>query len=423
MTDYRDFWESIGIDVEKHDELCEVLPVAFEKTYLSQDKRPLGMNYFDAVVSSIHGLRPAELNKLKKEGKKIVGTFCVFVPDELIVASGAVGVGLCSGSEFWVPDGEKILPKNLCPLIKAFVGADISNTCPFFRCVDMIVGETTCDGKKKVWEIMKKYNDVYVMDLPQMKRERDFNAWIEELKAFKQRLETLTGNKIDAKRLEKGIEVINKKRKALNRLYSLRKANPVPISGKDVLLAMQIAFFDDPERLVDKVNELCDELEEMVNKKEGVFPEDTKRILVTGTPMSIPNWKLHNIIETSGGVVVCEETCTGTRYFENYVEEGHDNINDQLEAIAKRYLDINCACFTPNDGRIDDIIRLAEEYKADGVIYYNLQFCHTYSVEYELVKEALEKKGIPTLFIETDYSENDTGQIKTRVQAFIEMLA
>lgn len=423
MTDYRDFWKSIGIDVEKHDELCEVLPVAFEETYLAQEKRPLGMNYFDAVVSSIHGLRPAELNELKKEGKKIVGTFCVFVPDELIVAAGAVGVGLCSGSEFWVPDGEKILPKNLCPLIKAFVGADISNTCPFFRCVDMIVGETTCDGKKKVWEIMKKYNDVYVMDLPQMKRERDFQAWIEELKTFKQRLETLTGNKIDAERLEKGIKVINKKRKALDRLYSLRKANPVPISGKDVLLATQIAFFDDPERLTDKVNELCDELEEMVSKKKGVFPEDTKRILVAGTPMSIPNWKLHNIIETSGGVVVCEETCTGTRYFENYVEEGHDNIDDQLEALAKRYLDINCACFTPNEGRIDDIIRLAEEYKADGVIYYNLQFCHTYSVEYELVKEALQKKGIPTLFIETDYSENDTGQIKTRVQAFIEMLS
>lgn len=423
MTDYRDFWKSIGIDVEKHDELCEVLPVAFEETYLAQDKRPLGMNYFDAVVSSIHGLRPAELHELREKGKKIVGTFCVFVPDELILAAGAVGVGLCSGSEFWVPEGEKILPKNLCPLIKAFVGADISNTCPFFNCVDMIVGETTCDGKKKAWEIMSEYDDVYVMDLPQMKTERDFKAWVEELYRFKDRLEELTGNKIDAEKLNKAIKLVNRKRKAMYRLYNLRKANPVPISGKDVLLATQIAFFDDPERFINKVNELCDELEEMVDKNEGVFPEDSKRILVTGTPMSIPNWKLHNVIETSGAVAVCEETCTGTRYFENYVEEEHDNLDDQMVALAKRYLDVNCACFTPNDGRTDDIIRLVDEYNADGVIYYNLQFCHTYSVEYELVKKALEEKDIPVLFIETDYSGNDTEQIKTRVQAFVEMLS
>jgi benzoyl-CoA reductase/2-hydroxyglutaryl-CoA dehydratase subunit BcrC/BadD/HgdB len=138
--------------------------------------------------------------------------------------------------------------------------------------------------------------------------------------------------------------------------------------------------------------------------------------------MAIPNWKLHHIVETSGAAVVCEETCTGTRYFENLVDEEPDTLEAQIRAISERYMKTNCACFTPNQGRIDDIIRLVREYKADGVIYYNLQFCQSYAVEYELVRQALQREGIPVLFIETDYSENDSGQIKTRVQAFLEML-
>lgn len=422
MADYRELWERLGMDLEKHDALCAVLPELYGGVYLSQQNRPEGMNYYNFVISEVHGLRIQELDNHKKEGGKVIGTFCVFVPDELILAAGAVGVGLCGGSQFWIEDGEKVLPRNICPLVKAFVGAKVSGTCPYFQSCDMLVGETTCDGKKKAWEILDEYVPVHVMDLPQMKRAKDYTKWAEEIEDLKAQLEELTGNKITEEKLTAAIKLCNRKRAALKRLYDARKALNVPISGKDALLISQIAFYDDPERFIEMTNKLCDELEEKIGKGEGVSSKSAPRLLITGTPMAIPNWKMHHIIEESGAVVVCEETCTGTRYFENAVDESQTTMEGMIKAMADRYLSINCACFTPNTGRVEDIIRYAKEYNADGVIYYNLQFCHTYNIEYRNVEKALKEAGIPVLFIETDYSNDDTGQLKTRIEAFMEML-
>lgn len=169
------------------------------------------------------------------------------------------------------------------------------------------------------------------------------------------------------------------------------------------------------------VNKLCDELDKRV--AEGVnVAEGKKRILITGTPMAIPNWKMHNLVETSGGVVVCEETCTGTRYFENQVDESGKTVDEMIQHIADRYMGINCACFTPNTGRFDDVVRLAKEYKADGVIDVNLMFCQTYDIEGRSLEERCKAEGIPFLGLETDYTDNDAQQLKTRIGAFIEML-
>lgn len=419
MGDYRQLWKDLNMDLEKHDQLCAVLPEMYGSVYLSQENRPEGMNYFNFVISEVHGLRPAELNEHKKKGGKVLGTFCVFVPDEVILAANAISVGLCAGSQFWVEDGEKHLPRNMCPLIKAAVGAKVSGTCPYFQSVDMIVGETTCDGKKKAWEILDEYVPVHVMDLPQMKRTKDYNMWMEEIKLFIEKVEELTGNKVTVESLKKGIEIANSKRRALKRLYDFRKMTPSPISGKDALLISQIAFYDDPERFVQQVNALCDELEERVKTLKS---SHKKRIMITGTPMALPNWKLHDIIENLDAEIVVEETCTGTRYFENEVSLEGETIEDLIKNLADRYLNINCACFTPNTGRIDDIKRYAEEYKVDGVIYSNLSFCHTYAIEYKSVEKALKEAKIPVMNIETDYSSEDAGQIRTRVEAFLEMI-
>lgn len=419
MADYRELWTSLNMNLEKHDQLCAVLPELYGGVYLTQENRPEGMNYFNFVVSEVHGLRIQELDEHKKKGGKVLGTFCVFVPDEVILAAKAISVGLCAGSQFWVEDGEKVLPRNLCPLIKAFVGAKISGTCPYFQSCDMVVGETTCDGKKKAWEILNEYVPVHVMDLPQMKRNKDYNMWMEEIKLFIAEVEKLTGNKVTVEGLKSAIEMCNRKRKALKRLYDLRKETPSPISGLDSLLISQIAFYDDPARFCEKVDELCDELEERVRNAK---PDGKKRIMITGTPMALPNWKLHSIIESLPAQVVVEETCTGTRYFENEVSLEGETIEDLIKNMADRYLNINCACFTPNEGRIDDILRYAKEYKVDGIIYSNLSFCHTYAVEYKKVEDALKEAGIPMINIETDYSTEDSGQIKTRVEAFLEML-
>lgn len=419
MGDYREMWENLNMDLEKHDVLCEALPEMFGETFLNQENRPDGMNYFNYVTAEIHGARIMELEKHRKEGGKVVGAFCVFVPDEIILAADAISVGLCSGSQFWIEDGEKVLPRNLCPLIKALTGAKVSSTCPYFQSCDILVGETTCDGKKKVWEILNEYTPVHVMELPQMKREENYEMWMNEIKLFMDKIEELTGNKITVEKLKEAIELNNEKRRALKRLYDLRKNKPSPISGLDSLLISQIAFSDEPRRFTEKVNELCDELEEKVKTNTST---NKKRIMVTGTPMALPNWKLHSIVEELNAEIVVEETCTGTRYFENEVSTNGDTMEELIKNMADRYLDINCACFTPNKGRVEDILRYAEEYDVDGVIYYNLSFCHTYAVEYNNVEKSLRDNNIPVLMIETDYSEEDSGQIKTRVEAFLEMI-
>ena len=421
-VDRHPMWEELGMDLDTHDQLCAVLPTAFGDTYLSQENRPEGMAFWDMVVADIHGIRPAELIEAQKEGKKVFGTFCVYVPDEIVIAADGIVTGLCGGSQFWVPDGEKVLPKSTCPLVKASMGALIGKTCPFFRIADLFVGETTCDGKKKAYEIMAEEAPVYVMDMPQMKREKDIAKWADEIADFKEVVEKTTGNTITAEKLGEAIKVINNKRKALARVYETRKGDVIPISGKDALLMMQIAFFDDPVRCAEMCNKLADELEQRVADGVSVFPAGTKRIMLSGTPMAIPNWKMHHIIETCGGAVVCEEACTGTRYFEGLVDESATTLDEQIEAIARRYMGINCACFTPNTGRIDDVVRLAKEYKVDGIIDVNLKFCCLYDTEKKSLGDACKEAGIAYLPIETDYDDSDAGQLRTRVEAFIEML-
>lgn len=422
MTDYHSMWKDLGMDIEVHDQLCEALPQAFGDTYLTQKNRPESMDFYDMVVGGIHGIRPSELIEEQKNGKKVFGTFCVFVPDEVIIAADGIVTGLCGGSQFWVPNGEEVLPKNTCPLIKASVGARLGRTCPFFRIADMYVGETTCDGKKKAYEILGEDVPMHIMDLPQMKRPEDYKKWEAEIKSFIKVVEDFTGNKITADKLAEAIKIVNNKRKALARIYEARKSKNIPISGKDALLVMQIAFFDDPVRCAEMANKLADELDKRIEDGVSVFDDGTKRIMITGTPMAIPNWKLHHIIETSGAAVVCEECCTGTRYFDNLVDESASDTDSQVTALANRYMMNNCACFTPNTGRINDILTKAKEYNVDGVIDAHLMFCNLYDTESRGVAKALEDANIPCLSLETDYTDNDAEALRTRIGAFVEML-
>jgi benzoyl-CoA reductase/2-hydroxyglutaryl-CoA dehydratase subunit BcrC/BadD/HgdB len=380
------------------------------------------MDYFDGMISEIHGGRVQELLDAKKQGRPIVGTFCVFVPEELILAAGGVCVGLCGGSQGSIPDAEKTLPRNICPMVKSAYGFKEGKICPYFQSVDFVYGETTCDAKKKTWELLDRMVPTYVMEIPQLKRERDRTLWLEEVKDFKKQMEQKSGKTITAKAVTEATKVMNAKRKALQRLNALRANNPAPISGKDVLLIEQIAFYDEPVRFTAKVNALCDELDERVKQGNGVAPKTAPRILVSGTPMALPNWKLHNLIESAGGIVVNEESCIGTRYFKDLMDESNGSLDKQLAALTDRYMKIDCSCFTPNNERIDQVIKEYRDSKAQGVIHYCLQFCHTYNIEAIRIKEACEKNGIPFMAIESDYSPEDVGQLQTRVEAFLEQV-
>ncbi|MFC1963644.1 double-cubane-cluster-containing anaerobic reductase [Chloroflexota bacterium] len=416
-------WTDLGIDLERHDILLSTLEPMFKEIYLSQKNRPAGMGFYDFVVGDIHGIRVNELREHAKNGGKVVATYCVFVPEELVWAADAIPVGLCAGTQLSVPIVDSLLPRNTCALIKSSFGFKLGRVCPYVQTSHLIVGETTCDGKKKMFEILNQYQPVYVMEVPNKKTELSRQLWHGEVLAFKEVIEKLTGNKITAEQLGQAIDLVNKRRLALQRLYDLRKVRPVPISGKDALLATQVAFYDDAKRDTQMLNALCDELDKRVASGQGVAPAKALRILISGSPMAIPNWKLHHIIESAGAVVVCEESCTGTRFFSELTRPTQSSLDEQLKAIADRYMNIHCACFTPNNERLDDVVQLAREYQVDGIVHYNLQFCHTYANEAVKMEKRLEEEGIPLLRIETDYSDADTGQLKTRIEAFLEMIS
>ncbi len=424
MSDeYREMWKNLGLNLEAHDALLAALGQGYKDIFMTQEGRPKGMQYFDFVVSQVHGLRIKELLDEKAAGRKVIGSFCVFVPEEIVRAADATLVGLCTGADFATEEVEKLLPRNTCSLIKSAFGFKLGKVCPYFESADMIVGENTCDGKKKSYETLGGLvKMLYVMDLPQTKSASGRALFKAEYMRFLEAVEELTGVKIDAARLKKGIEIVNNKRKAIHRLNALRKADPVPISGLDALLANQVYFYDDPGRYTKSVHALCDELEKRVEKGEGVFPKGAPRVLLSGCPMAVPNWKVPWIIESSGATIVGEESCVGERGTRNLVDDSGKSVEELMEAIIDRYFQVDCAIFTPNPDRVEHAAEMAQGYKADGVIHYSLQFCQPYIMESMPVEKALEAKKIPTLRIETDYSMEDVGQLKTRVEAFIEQL-
>ncbi|MCX7823396.1 MAG: double-cubane-cluster-containing anaerobic reductase [Syntrophobacterales bacterium] len=423
MTDlYNSMWEKLNLDLDAHAALLEVLGKFYGDIYLSQEKRLKGMEYIDFVISEIHGLRIRELQEAKANGQKVVGTFCIFVPEEIIWAADAIAIGLCAGAEAGKEKAEEILPRNLCSLIKSFVGFKLSRLCPFFESCDLIVGETTCDGKKKAYEIFGDYVPMYVMEIPQMKRSIDKELWRKEIVRFKDKIESLTGREITAENLGKAVRIINDRRRALQRLNNLRRHHPAPISGRDALLVNQISFYDDPKRFTQQINKLCDEIEDRVKRGDSIVPSEAVRIMVSGCPMAIPNWKLHYVVESSGAVIVFEESCVGSRNTRDLVEESSKSLDEWIDALVDRYSRINCACFTPNEERIDNIIQAAKEWEVKGVIHYHLNFCQPYEIESFKIGRILAKEGIPFISVGTDYNMEDIEQLRTRIEAFLEIL-
>lgn len=415
-------WEKLGMDVPRFSGMPAMLTQAYTNIFLAQQNRPDKMAYFDSMVENIHTGRIHELMAAKEAGKPVIGTFCVYIPEEVVVAAGGVCVGLCGGAQGSIADAEKVLPRNICPMVKSAFGFKVGKICPYFQAVDFVYGETTCDAKKKTWELLDEYVPTHVMEIPQMKRDKDKALWLDEVKEFKQAVDKIIGQETGFAELSQAIVTINAKRRALQRLNNLRHHNPSPISGKDMLLIEQIAFYDEPNRFVENVNALCDELEERIKQGVAVAPATTPRIMVSGTPMALPNWKLHNIIETSGAIVVNEESCIGTRYYKDLIDESSTTLEQQLERLTERYMKIDCSCFTPNTERIDQVLKEYEQSGAEGIIDYCLQFCHTYNIEAVKLRKACEERGIPFMAIESDYSPDDVGQLKTRVEAFIEQI-
>ena len=356
---------------------------------------------------------------LKDNNIPLVGTFCTYMPQEIVMAAGAVVVSLCSTSDETIGEAEIDLPRNLCPLIKSSYGFGKTDKCPYFYFADLIVGETTCDGKKKMYEYLGDFKDVHVMQLPNTQiGEKSYELWKDEVIKLKNIIEKKFALQITEEQIKEAIKLKNRERVALKNFYTLGQLNPPAISGTDILKVVYGATFKfDKEISIKELENITEKVK--IEYEEGKRLDSKPRILITGCPIGGASEKVVKAIEDNGAYVVAYENCTVSKANELLVDE-NKNVYD---ALAEKYLAIGCSCMSPNLNRIDLLEKMIEEYKVDGVVDVVLQACHTYAVETLSIKRFVSgKHKIPYMAVETDYSQSDVGQLNTRMAAFVEML-
>jgi benzoyl-CoA reductase/2-hydroxyglutaryl-CoA dehydratase subunit BcrC/BadD/HgdB len=377
----------------------------FEEAYLARIEERI---FKDVIVS-------------KEAGAAIVGVYCAFTPKELIAAAGAIPVSLCSGTSQAIPAAEAHLPRNLCPLIKASYGHAVSDSCPYFHMCDYLLADATCDGKKKMFELLAGIKPLYMLQLPQTSATLEsYSSWLQELYRLRTLLEEQTGAEITDAELRQQIRLYNTLRSTVREVFELNRGEIPLLFGHEIDRITSMAGFEC--NLATRIAEMREAIAAVHGRAaDPSFLEKMQRrprILLTGCPST--NKKVLRLIEENGGVIVAMENCGGLKTAGFAVEEAVT----PMESLARRYLDTACACMSPNPRRIDILRNLTEEYRVDGVIELTWEGCHTYNIEaFTIEKAVTDQFSRPYLHITTDYSQNDTGQLKTRIEAFLELLA
>ena len=357
-----------------------------------------------------------KVREIKESGNPLIGVFCTFFPQELAIAAGGTSVSLCSTSDETIAVAEQDLPTNLCPLIKSSYGFAITDKCPFFYYSDLVVGETTCDGKKKMYEYLGEVKPVHIMELPNKQSEEGLVLWEKEIHNMIDVLEKQFEVKITDEKIEEAIKIKNNERTAVKDFYGIMKDDELPVTGLELWHVLNGITFEFNKR------EVPNQLKELKNKiySENKNIKRKPRILITGCPIGGATEKVIKAVEDNGGVVVAYENCGGAKAIDKNVEE---NTNNPIRALAEKYLQIGCACMSPNPNRVELLNRLIDEYKVNGVIDMHLQACQPFQVESLKIKRlSNEDKNIPYMSVETDYSQSDIGQLNTRITAFIEII-
>lgn len=357
------------------------------------------------------------IKNAKENGTKVVGIYCTYCPQELILAAGAIPVGLCGTSENPIAAAEETLPRNLCPLIKSSYGFAVTDTCPFFHFSDLIVGETTCDGKKKMFEIMQDLKPVHVMQLPHVNNTKaSFDLWVEELRRLRNRLEQELQVSISDQAIWEAIELINKEKRAMKAMLDLNRADPPPLSGMEILTAAwSRSFSSNKEEMIENLNAVVREVANQVESRQVKAP----RVLLTGCPVGLGTEKVIRLTEELGACIIAMENCSGYKTLELLADT---TLEDPIVALAEKYLAIPCSCMSPNPYRLELIDKMIDDFRADAVIDLTWQACHTYNIEAFEVGKLVKSKGLPYLHLESDYSNSDLESLKVRIEAMLEMI-
>lgn len=365
-----------------------------------------------------------KIKELKDSGQKICGAFCQYTPAEIIMAAGLNQVALCGRSPAPIKIAETRLPANLCPLIKSSYGHALEQSCPYAYFSDIVVGETTCDGKKKMYELLGELKPMLVIHLPNVPDyDRSLEMWVEEIRQFTRGLEKHFDITITDDMLNEAIEWCNKERIQAARIYELGRYDPPAITGvrmNDIMEGVQYMF--DKEEKYNKINEILNQCEE--NWHNGIYPfepdPNRPRLIVSGGGYAGVAEKTINVIEESGGAIVCYEGCCGISSRRRLIDE--DRSRDPLVRIAEKYIEVPCAVVSPNYRRMDQVRETIKEWKADGYVSITLHSCNPFAIETENIRRVCDEMGIPLLHIETDFYPGNEGQIRTRIEAFLEMI-
>ncbi len=357
------------------------------------------------------------LQEAKQAGVKVVGQYCIYSPLEIALAAGAVPVSLCGTQNDSIPPAESILPRSLCPLIKSSFGFALEDSCPYLAASDIVIADTTCDGKKKMFELLAERKSMFILQLPQIQNEPALAYWKGQYERLIQELSQRFGVTIGKKELKEAIARANRFRRALKSVLDLAKRKPSPLSGMQLMeIAHRASFVPD----WDKATELLEDIAREIGASgESPFAASAPRILLTGVPVELGSHKVVKLLEDCGASVVCLDNCSCYKKVRLMIDENAD----PLEALASRYLDTPCSVMSPNPNRYAALRELSSEFGVDAVVDLTWQGCQTYDVESWSVKRFVrENLHLPFLQIVTDYSPADTEQLKVRVEAFLEML-
>jgi benzoyl-CoA reductase subunit C len=345
----------------------------------------------------------------------VFGWLCTYVPEEIIHAAGALPIRITGYSkETELGDGNAYLYINTCSFSRSCLQLGLKGEYDF---LDGVVGGSTCDGARRLFDLWRNYIGTpfyHVLTVPRKYTQPAHDLYHSQVKQFKTHLEGFLGIQITDESLCRSIVVYNESRNLLKRLYELRKFDTPPISGAETMEVLNACFRMPKELFNEWLRNLLEELSIRENSHKS-----RARLMVAGSVMNNPEFI--ESIEDLGGLVVTDELCTSTRYWSDPVVL--DRNITPLEAISQRYLNnFPCARMFPSDERFNRILDLARDFRVDGVISQIIRYCVPYAHDLPLLTERLKGQGIPTLALDVEYGTSGSGQIRTRVQAFLEML-
>ncbi|MBW1800798.1 MAG: 2-hydroxyacyl-CoA dehydratase [Deltaproteobacteria bacterium] len=367
-----------------------------------------------------YGMRAGELSK---EGRKVIGYICSFVPLEILTAAGCAPFRMRGDVNEPITKGDNLMETIVCPFIRSCFDLSIKGRYDFLS--GMVIPHA-CDSMTRsysTWEYSLDYPFSHFINMPSVVKDASFEFFEAELNVFRESLEGFVGRKITDDDMKEAIRLHNENRDKARALYTFRKADPPMISGSELSMSLTVAS----SLPVEEANALFDDIITEIKARTTSPLKKGPRIMIDGA--CVDNVELVRIIEDLGGNVVVDTLCNGTRDYWPRVEMN----GDPIRAIARRYLDkVNCpktyrenVTGTFEDDmahRFGDVGFFAGDFKVDGAILYVYRFCDPFGFEVPARKAYYESIDIPFLYLEDEYSAGTIGQLKTRIQAFLEMI-